>query len=115
MNNNQVYGIKGEELAAKYLKKHGYKIIKRNYKCPVGEIDIIAKDKDILVFIEVKSRNSLAYGRPAEAVDEFKQRKLTQLAKYYINLNNLYNVFARFDVVEVLGDEINLIQNAWTL
>lgn len=115
MNNQQVYGLKGEALAVKYLKKQGYKIIARNYKCPIGEIDIIAKHKGVLVFIEVKSRNSLAFGRPVEAVDEFKQRKLEQLASFYINTNKLYDVFARFDVVEVLGDQINLIQNAWTL
>jgi len=115
MNNNQVYGLKGESLAVKYLKKHGYKIIERNYKCAIGEIDIIAKHKGVLVFVEVKSRNSMLFGRPAEAVDEFKQHKLEQLAAFYININKLYDVFARFDVVEILGDEVNLIQNAWTL
>lgn len=115
MNESQVFGQKGEILAAKYLKKHGYKIIERNYKCKIGEVDIIAKHNGVLVFVEVKSRNSMQFGRPAEAVDEYKQRKLAQLATYYINLHKLYDVYARFDIIEVLGDKINLIQNAWTL
>ncbi len=115
MNEKQKYGQKGEDLACKYLKKHGYKIVERNFHCPLGELDIVAIHKGVLVFIEVKARNTLKYGRPAEAVDEYKQQKLQRLAEMYINLNNKIDKKARFDVVEVLGDEVNLIQNAWTL
>ena len=113
MNNKQVYGLTGEELAYKYLKKHGYKILERNYRCPIGELDMIAMHNGELVFVEVKSRNSLAYGRPCEAVDWAKQQKIQRLAEYYINYKRWFNLNVRFDVVEVLGDEINLIQNAW--
>lgn len=113
MNNKQVFGLNGEEIAYKYLKKHGYKILERNYRCPIGELDMIAMHKGDLVFVEVKSRNSVLYGRPCEAVDWAKQQKIQRLAEYYINYKKLFNLNARFDVVEVLGDEVNLIQNAW--
>ena len=115
MNNKQVYGMEGEQLAYKKLKKLGYKILERNYRCPLGEVDLIAMHKGDLVFIEVKSRNSLLFGRPCEAVDWTKQQKLQRLAEYYINYKRAYNLNARFDVVEVLGDEIDIIEDAWEL
>ena len=89
--------------------------MERNYKCPLGELDMIAMHNGELVFIEVKSRNSLEFGRPCEAVDWAKQQKIKRLAEYYINLTRQYNLIARFDVVEVLGNEVNLIQDAWEL
>ena len=115
MNEKQKYGQQGEDLACKYLKKHCYKILERNFRCPLGELDVVALHKGVLVFIEVKARNTLKYGRPADAVDEYKQQKLKRLAELYINMHNKLNMHARFDVVEVLGGEVNLIQNAWTL
>ncbi len=115
MNNNQVFGLKGETLACKKLKKMGYKIIERNYKCKLGELDIIAMHKGVLVFVEVKSRTSLLFGRPCLAVDEYKQQKLIKLAQYYINTTEQYNILCRFDVVEVLDDSVNVIQNAFTM
>ena len=115
MNNSQLYGKEGEDIAYKHLKKHGYKILKRNFKCPIGELDLIAMEDGELVFVEVKSRNSNLFGRPCEAVDYAKQRKLQQLAFYYINLTNNHNINARFDVVEVCGKDVNVIKNAWEL
>ena len=115
MNDKQVYGLTGEQIAYKYLKKHGYKILERNFKCPLGELDMIAMHKGELVFVEVKSRNTLEYGRPCEAVDWAKQQKIQRLAEYYINYTKRYSLIARFDVVEVLGNKVNLIQDAWEI
>ena len=74
--NNIALGIYGEKLALKYLKKQKYKILEKNFRCALGEIDIVAKDGGFLVFVEVKTRSSNAFGEPMEAVDFYKQRKL---------------------------------------
>ena len=95
-------GKAGEAIACKYLKRLGYVIIARNYSTRIGEIDIIAKDGDTLVFVEVKTRRSDAYGRPEEAINAKKKRKLSRLAQLYIKNKNLYNKKARFDVVAIL-------------
>ena len=110
---NNIKGREGEELAAKYLKKHGYKILDKNYTCPIGEIDIVASIAGYLVFVEVKARDDEIFGRPSEAVDEFKQRKLYNLALMYQRTKKLADMPVRFDVVEVLDDEINHIKNAF--
>ena len=94
-------GKEGEEEAAKFLEQKGYKIIKRNFECRQGEIDIIAKDANEYVFIEVKTRQNFHYGRPSEAVDEKKQKHIWNCAKYYLYYYKLENQFTRFDVVEV--------------
>ena len=111
--NKIALGISGEKLATKYLKKHKYKILERNFRCILGEVDIIAKQGETLVFVEVKTRSSCAFGRPCEAVDEVKQEKLRKLALYYQRIKRAYNIPLRFDVVEVLDNEINLIVNAF--
>ncbi len=107
-------GIKGEVFAKNYLIKNKYKIIETNYICPLGEIDIISKDRDVLVFIEVKTRTTDNFGLPQEAVNFKKQQKIKQVATYYLVSKNLYNkVQVRFDVVSVLNDNITLIKNAF--
>ena len=110
---NRIKGSIGENLALQYLRKQKYKIICTNYTNFLGEIDIIAKDKNFLVFVEVKSRSTLEFGRPSEAVDARKQNKIREVATYYLKQNKLFDSPCRFDVVEVLGDEINHIQNAF--
>ena len=110
---NRKKGAFGENLAIKYLKKQKYKIICSNYTNFIGEIDIIAKDKKCLVFVEVKSRSTLEFGRPSEAVDENKQNKIREIATYYLKQNKLFDSPCRFDVIEVLGEEINHIPNAF--
>ena len=95
------YGILGENLAAEYLENIGYKIIERNFLCRQGEIDIIAKDKDEYVFIEVKTRSSSCYGRPSEAINGIKKKHIVKSTKYYLYLHKLENMFIRFDVIEV--------------
>ena len=94
-------GKDGEEQATDYLKNKGYEIIERNYECRQGEIDIIAKDKEEYVFIEVKTRQNLHYGMPAEAVTPIKENHIWNASKYYIYSHSLENKFIRFDVIEV--------------
>lgn len=91
----------GEKISSIYLEEQGYLILKRNFRCRQGEIDIVAKDKDEFVFIEVKTRSSINYGIPREAVDGYKKKHILKATKYYLHKNNLYNEFIRFDVIEI--------------
>ena len=91
----------GEDLATKYLGNIGYSIIERNFIAKQGEIDIIAKDKEELVFIEVKTRTNALYGQPVDAVNRIKQKHLVKTVNYYLYLRNLENKFIRLDVIEV--------------
>ncbi len=116
---NKEIGSYGEELAAVYLKSCGYKIEERNYRCKLGEIDIIAIKNNYICFIEVKSRYDEKFGAPVFAVTHKKQVKLLQLAQIYICHKKFFNCFYRFDIVEVFfnrldsGYKINLIENAF--
>jgi putative endonuclease len=110
---NKVYGQIGEEIAKNYIKNNGYKIIKTNFKNKIGEIDIIAYDQDILVFVEVKYRKNNLFGLPREAVNSEKQRKIRLVASSYINKYKLLDKQCRFDVLEILGDEITLIKDCF--
>ena len=104
----------GEKSAGKYLRKKGYKIIEKNYTTKIGEVDLIALYGDLLVFIEVKTRSSTAYGNPGDAVDYFKQKKYVLLAKEYLMVKKEYREKPiRFDVVEILNGEINHIESAF--
>jgi putative endonuclease len=94
-------GQKGEELAIAKLRELKYKIIERNYRCPLGEIDIIAREKNTLVFVEVKTRATRDFGGPAAAVNRHKQRHLSRAALTYLNQNQIRDMPARFDVVTV--------------
>lgn len=91
----------GEDLATKYLENLGYTIIERNFVAKQGEIDIVAKDKEELVFIEVKTRTNTSFGKPADAVNLTKQKHLISTAKYYLYSKHLENEFIRLDVIEV--------------
>lgn len=112
-------GKKGEELALRFLKKRGYRIIERNYVCKMGEMDIIAKEKDTLAFVEVKTRTSTLFGPPQLAVNSMKQRQLSKVALNFLKEKQLEDVKARFDVVAILigpkGEEIELIKDAFDL
>ena len=110
---NKINGTIGEIDAETYLKDNGYVIVATNYRNRLGEIDIIAKDKNVLVFVEVKSRATLAYGRPCEAVDFRKQQKIRKVAELYLVTTKNYYADVRFDVIEILGAEINHIENAF--
>ena len=119
MNQRQAFGKVGEDLAVRYLKKKGYKVLEQNYTCPVGEIDIIARDKKTIVFVEVKTRRSMSYGSARLAITPRKQRKISMTALYYLKSNHQMDQDARFDVVTVHAaegnPEIDLIQNAFDL
>lgn len=95
-------GTMGEEAAVNYLHDMGYIIIERNFSTKYGEIDIIGRDKDYIVFIEVKSRKDFKKGFPCEAVSISKQRRIIRMALVYILKNKLFNNNFRFDVVEVV-------------
>ena len=112
-------GKRGEEVALRFLKKKGYRIIEKNYVCNMGEMDIIAKEKDTLVFIEVKTRTSQEFGPPQLAVNAWKQKQLSKVALNYLKEKRLEDVKARFDVVAILlagkEEEVELIPNAFDL
>ncbi len=112
-------GKKGEDIACAYLKRRGYRIVERNYKCPLGELDIVARDGDAIVFVEVKSRKSEEFGDPQLAVGLEKQKKVSRISLTYLKEKHLYPCNARFDVVAIKmlpdGITIELIQNAFEL
>lgn len=112
-------GKKGEDLAIAQLQVLKYKILERNYKCALGEIDIIAREKDTLVFVEVKTRTTRDFGGPAAAVNERKQRQLSKVALTYLNQKKITEMPARFDVVAVElippAPRIEVIRNAFEL
>ena len=115
---SQTLGTIGEELAFHYLAGRGYKILLRNYENSLGEIDLIAKEKGALVFIEVKTRRSDLMGTPAESVTRDKRHQIIKSAKYYLKRYGIHNVPCRFDVVSILMPEgeqpkIEIIENAF--
>jgi len=113
MNNREV-GTKFEQKAADYLKKNDYTIIEKNFRCKIGEIDLIGKNEGYLCFIEVKFRSSSQKGFPAEAITPTKIRRITRTAEFFLLLHNLpQDTPCRFDAVVILDDEISLIKNAF--
>ena len=114
---NREVGKKGEEVALRFLKKNGYRILQRNYVCKLGEVDIIAREKDTLAFVEVKTRTSTTFGPPQLAVNASKQMQLSKAALSFIKEKRLEEMNARFDVVAILlrpeGEEIELIRDAF--
>ncbi len=119
LNKRQQFGKESESEAVRYLKKNGYKILEQNYRTKLGEIDIIAKDKGTITFIEVKSRRSGNYGNPKWAVTPKKQRKISMVALYYLKTTNQSGEKARFDVVTLTSNydnpRIEIIKNAFEL
>jgi len=97
----KVLGNQGEQAAAEALVQKGYVIEARNFRVPVGEIDIIARRQGVLVFVEVKTRRSLHFGRPAEAVGWKKQQRIIRAACWYLKWKHLEHMSCRFDVIEV--------------
>lgn len=111
--NKRAAGSAGEAAACGALKNTGMTILERNFRRPTGEIDIIAKDKRTIVFVEVKARSSLKFGRPAEAVDKAKQLHILRTAMIYLAEKGLDDAPVRFDVVEVLPDGIRHLRAAF--
>ena len=97
----QSLGKAGEEFAERYLKRQGYAIVERNYRCPLGEIDLIALDKRAVVFVEVKTRRVDTSGAPLESVNSAKQRRLKRAALHYLSSHHLHGRDVQFDVVGI--------------
>ena len=97
-----ILGDRGERIAARHLRGLGYRVIGRNYRCPMGEIDIIARDGDTVVFVEVKTRSGREFGEPEEAVGPRKRRKLRDVALCYIKSRRAPMPAVRFDVVSIV-------------
>lgn len=112
--NKRTIGGKWEAVACDYLEKLNYTILEKNFRCRSGEIDLIALDGDYIVFIEVKYRTNNAYGYPREAVNYYKQRNISKVATYYLLRKNAFHKNCRFDLVEIIGNNIELIQNAFS-
>ncbi|MBV4418066.1 YraN family protein [Clostridium tyrobutyricum] len=117
--NNKKIGDLGENIAIDYLYSIGYSIIEKNFRCKIGEIDIISQNKNTICFIEVKTRHSKNYGEPCEAVNYFKRIKIYRTAYIYIQKNKLHKYNIRFDIIEIMINSnkrnynIKLIKNAF--
>ena len=112
-NNRRAVGTWYERKAGEYLEAHGYEIMQYNYRCKKGEIDLIARDGEYLVFCEVKYISDSGKGHPGEAVDLRKQRVISQCAMYYLLEKGISDMPCRFDVVGIEGERITLFQNAF--
>lgn len=100
-------GALGEEAAVKTLRKYGYRIVERNFKTKMGEIDIIAKDGEYTCFIEVKLRKRNDFGTPADAIDSAKRRRIINTAMLYAKMKNIYDTPMRFDAVLINADTVD--------
>jgi putative endonuclease len=118
-NGKLLLGQEGERVAERYLQRKGYKLVERNYRCPLGELDLIVLDRRVIVFVEVKTRTGQGFGSPLEAVEFRKQRKMIQAAQFFLAEKRLQQRDARFDVVGVTwpGGEpvVEHIENAFEL
>jgi len=104
MSDARALGRSGEDAAVAYLRKKKFNVVCRGFRFHRGEIDIIAYDKDILVFVEVKTRRSPDFGRPEESVTPLKQRQVRKLAEAYLMVNDLGDIPCRFDILSLLSD-----------
>ena len=117
-SHKQIVGRQGEQLASDYLQRQGYTIIARNWRCPAGEIDVVAREGEDLVFVEVRARRGLGFGTPEESITARKQAKLVEVAQTYLLMMDLQDVAWRIDVVAIqLGSRgeatrLNHIRNA---
>jgi len=119
LDDRKEFGRHGEEQAAEFLQEKGFRVLEQNYTCKIGEIDLICRSENLLVFVEVKSRRSFLYGEPQEAVNAAKIKKIRKVASWYLTEKmRLARLFAdcdmRFDVVEVKQDgEVSHIEGAF--
>jgi len=118
MSNNREKGRLGETIAADYLMKNGYRIIEKNYRTKLGEIDLIAEKDNILVFIEVKSRSNTNFGFPYEAVNRKKINRIIKASLVYLKQKGYENYQIRYDIIEIFlsrDGKINHIKNAFCM
>ena len=113
---SQKIGFAAEKYARDYLCKQGLKLVENNFSCRLGEIDLIMRDGEFLVFVEVRARVSNAHGNALESVNYFKQQKLLKTASYYLLIKNLTNIPCRFDVLALDGHQptVSWIKNAFS-
>lgn len=111
--NTKVLGASGEVRASNFLEKKGYKILQKNYASKIGEIDLIAMQNKTIVFVEVKMRSSKLFGRPCEAVNYSKQQKIRKVALGFLKQTKNLETPCRFDVIEIIGEKIRHIENAF--
>lgn len=111
--NNRQLGTYYEAYAKNYLIEKGYEIIQANFRCRIGEIDMIARDGAYTVFIEIKYRSNQKCGLPRESVTYHKRQKILAVAKYYLMYRRLGEIPCRFDVIEIFKEQINHIENAF--
>jgi putative endonuclease len=118
-NSKQALGREGERIAERYLKKKGYALVERNYRCRGGEVDLIVLDRRVVVFVEVKTRTDHGFGNPLEAVEPRKQRRMILAAQLFLHQKKLHERDARFDVVGISwpGTEpvVEHVQNAFEI
>lgn len=116
-NQKQALGKEGERIAERYLRNKGYRLVERNYRCTVGELDLIALDRQVIVFVEVKARTDARFGGPLESVHWRKQRRMIKAAQFFLSQKRLHQREARFDVIGIsfAGGEpvVEHIQNAF--
>jgi putative endonuclease len=115
MENTVEIGASAELVATRLLVDRGYRVVEHNFRCKIGELDIVARDGDVLVFVEVRSRANAAHGHAAEMVGTRKQRQVARVAALYLGVRDPVYDEVRFDVVAITGDEATLIQDAWRL
>ncbi len=117
LDQRQIFGQEGERIAERYLSKKGYRLVERNYRCPVGEVDLIVLDRRVIVFVEVKTRRHERFGVPLESVHPRKQQKMIKAALWFLSDHKLHERDARFDVVGISfgGQEpvVEHIENAF--
>ena len=112
-HHNLVHGRWGEDLAAGWYADHGYAVVARNWRCPIGEVDLIVRRRRLLVVVEVKARRTEAFGPAAAAVGPVKQQRLRRLAAEWLATSGTRGVEVRFDVVAVTGTRLDVIEGAF--
>jgi putative endonuclease len=110
---NQARGRWGERRAATHYQRLGYRVLDRNWRCRDGEIDLVLRRGDTIVFCEVKTRRTAHYGGPAEAVDHRKQTRIRRLAAAWLHAHEVHRVEVRFDVVAITGVDVDVIEAAF--
>jgi len=115
----QILGQEGERIAEAYLRKKGYSLVERNYRCSVGELDLVVLDRRVIVFVEVKTRTDERFGAPLESVGKRKQQRIIKAALFFLSQHRLHHREARFDVVGItlMGREpaVEHVRNAFEI